>query len=409
MNLKNLVKLSSETLSNNINLKKLLGGSAAAGSAAKPVEEDCNSLKKIFSLKNTGGPSDKSDRQNQCMWISIFDFLEIRKREKHFSNVVQVAGLGRFKSDMFDLENEKYNEGEQPRWGCSYCKSEQQMKLSDDPFVQPMKKKIVNTTVVCAMCNNSGTLSYPLQRLANHYNIRIQIYNVHDNGELEYIEPQFKIHPVTDPDKAKDTITAHIAQYRLHFELIVCGLGIREKFDWKERNAAIEAARKKQIEDDYRLARAVAAGLVHEEPISAATPKPTPKPTPTPAPASMTKEQIREADAIKAEEKAREELKRRTKERMRREAEARAAEEREAEAIAEEAKAIADLERITKERKLREAEARQAEARQAREEALARQARQAREEAQSRAVAIQLADDEAIARALADSSKYLKN
>ncbi len=82
------------------NLAKLLGGAA-------PAAIDCKSKEKIYTLRNDGSQTaEGSDRQNQCMWISIFDFLKVYRNEHSFDNVIAVAVLTDplFKTRSFNLE-----------------------------------------------------------------------------------------------------------------------------------------------------------------------------------------------------------------------------------------------------------------------------------------------------------------
>jgi len=228
------------------NLVKLYGG-AAAGKKEEIV--DCNDAR-IFTLKNNGGRSAfGSPRHNQCMWISIHDFLKAYDPRCTFEDVVRIAEIGDFRFSEFNIESVKFNAGRPPAWACPNC------TIQDRPPISVLDRLVVS----CSVCDWPAMISYPLQRLANHYNIRIQIYKVVQfDGEV-YDEkgnivtsklitidesnktqkiPVFgfcNIQPIAQAQPAK---VVHIAQYPGHFELIVCGYGITVPIAWQELNKA---------------------------------------------------------------------------------------------------------------------------------------------------------------------------
>jgi hypothetical protein len=249
MNLKNLVKLSRWSISNNINLS---GGAAQAN-----IDIDCNSKSKIHTLINEGSSTDTGDRQNQCMWISIFDFLKAYGKEHSFDTVIRVAGLENplFKTRSFDIDRDYFNHGTAPPWACPHCYKTAPLPINHKSYL----------AVECSNrdCRKTGTISYPLQRLANHYNIRIQIYGV-INGILQPgqgVIPDFGFYNIHPSGREIGTMkTVHIAQLSEHFQLIVCGHGINLPIEWLKLNAEIEMKRKLRELLSEKLAKRIAYG-----------------------------------------------------------------------------------------------------------------------------------------------------
>ena len=261
MSLKNLLKLSNSSYNYNLkNLVKLQCGGAAAAAVINDV--DCSDVR-IYTLKNDGGQNALgSDRQNQCMWISIYDFLHAHNKKITFEDVIKVAGVEQHKNTMFDIDDPRFNSGPKPLWACHFCKK------NGEPLIN-------EGFVICPNCREPGVLSYPLQRLANKYNIIIQFYKVtnlyfekkrdefDDTNNYIVLDRQggpgqeipskgfYNIQPIKNPISPS---IVHIAQYPMHFELIVCGHGVNVDIPWKILNKESQRKSKLDFFNDTKIA-----------------------------------------------------------------------------------------------------------------------------------------------------------
>ena len=238
---------------------------------------NCN--EKLITIPNTGaGTSYGDELRNQCLWISITDFLNEENKfygrdSIKLEHIITEAGVNHMPNTMFDDANLDFNIGSPPLWACPSCTHE------GYPIV-PFIAGIDSITCSCTNCNDPNELgfiySYPLQRLANLYNLRIQIYKVFRVRNTKYAVLDHRIIIQDPPHKGFITIqpiagnanhpnmrVIHIAQFPNHFELIVNGCGIQVPFHWKEKIAQI-----KQEEEDKLLA----LSLVGKSPSPAQSP-----------------------------------------------------------------------------------------------------------------------------------------
>ena len=283
------------------NLVKLLGGARPAAAAEETEQPDCNGLK-LYTLHNTGamlavnsvtGLIDK--RSNQCMWISIFHFVQMILPRVTFEDIIQVAGVEHLPDTAFNLESiDVFNIGAPPMWACEFCGKEQNTSR-----MRPAG------TIVCRdrECKRMTIVSFPLQRLANKYNLQIKIYavlNVYmpdhskymvlDATKVDFVDNKHGV-PIHNLSTVSTVLTVtptkndemgvphrtprHIVSVASsdianHFELIICGRGVNlhvqprvNKFNDNQHKFAQGVAFLKRLEqnrrEDPRAAESAAA------------------------------------------------------------------------------------------------------------------------------------------------------